>query len=777
MTGRKGQRWKKAGLFLLFALLVGGITTVLYCFYLSFEIEKRFSGRRWQIPSRVYSDVTLLYPGQRLNKGLFFQKLRDLGYREVPRNPEMPGEMRILPESLALFLKDIKMTGKKRKGFPLLIRFEADQIESLERRDTGQVLPLMEMEPEALMLFFGPEREQRRLVSIDQLPRHLIHAVLAIEDSRFFHHPGIDPIGMARALVTNLLSGGIRQGGSTLTQQLAKNYFLTPKRTFSRKFKEMLIALTMEALYDKKTILEIYLNEIYFGQKGSVSINGIGEAAQFYFGKPAQDLSLDESALLAGLIKAPNRYSPHRHPQAALKRRNRVLRAMFKEGWISGKQLKKAQSLPVRTVGVKRYGKRAPYFMDYVSRQLSRLYPREVLSGMGLTIYTTLDTQVQRAAEKALAHGLARLERRHPELKRLNPSERLQGAILVMHPKTGAILAMVGGRDYSASQFNRITQARRQPGSTIKPFVYLSALDTFTPASLLSNEPRTYTVDGHFWQPKNYKPVFRKHLRLKEALAQSVNLATVDLAMRIGLKKVVETIHKFGFSTPLRPYPAVSLGAFEVIPLELATAYCAFAADGVEPFPLSLKEVYDENGKLVKRKYMTLSSVIPPSKAYLMTSMLQYAVTHGTGRSLSRRGITFPVAGKTGTTNNYRDAWFVGYTPEVLALIWVGFDDNRSTGLTGASAALPIWAELMTAIKHRISRNVFKVPEGIVKKRICVESGQLAWPDICPVTEEEVFLSENVPKRRCTLHGPNYGLRIMRKRWEKWVPETEEGGP
>jgi len=757
MMAKISQPYKKAALLSLLIALLAGIVIVGYCFYLSFEIEKRFSGRRWQIPSRVFSDVTLLFPGQRINKTLFFAKLKDLGYQEVNRHPELPGQMHILPAALTVFLKGIRETGEKREGFPVMIRFDADQIISIDRVDLRESIPLLEIEAEELMHFFGPEREQRRLVSIDQVPEHLVHAILAIEDNRFFRHPGVDPIGIIRALLANLRSGAIRQGGSTLSQQLAKNYFLTPERTLSRKIKELLLALTMEALYNKKTILEIYLNEIYFGQKGSVSINGIGEAADFYFAKSVDLLSLNESAVLAGLIKAPNRYSPHAHPEAARIRRNQVLSAMFKEGWITEKQQKETESLPIRAASVTRYGKRAPYFMDHVSEQLALLYPKEVLSGSGFAIHTTLDTQVQSAAEKALDDGLKRLEKIHPELKRVKPTEHLQGGLIVMHPKTGAILALVGGRDYGSSQFNRMTQARRQPGSTIKPFVYLSALDSLTPASLLSNEPKTFTIDSHEWQPKNYKPVFRRQMRLKEALAESVNLATVDLAMRVGIKKVVEMIRKFGFSTPIHPYPAVSLGVFEVIPLELATAYCVFAGDGEMPFPLSLKEVYDEKGKTLQRKYMTLLPVIPQSKAYLMTSMLEFAVTHGTARSLSRLGISFPVAGKTGTTNAYRDAWFVGYTPEILALVWVGFDNNSSTGLTGAEAALPIWAELMSAIKHRISGNMFKVPEGVVKKNICVESGELAVPGFCPTIEEEVFLDENPPQRECTLHTTEYG--------------------
>jgi penicillin-binding protein 1B len=426
---------------------------------------------------------------------------------------------------------------------------------------------------------------------------------------------------------------------------------------------------------------------------------------------------------------------------------------MYEQGWISDEELKAALPLPVETVGYASYGKKAPYFMDYLSDQLTVLYSPQDLSSLGLSIYTTLDTQVQMAAENALKRGLDLLEKSNPLLHRIDHQKQLQGAVIVMQPKTGYILAMVGGRDYSLSQFNRITQARRQPGSAFKPLVYLSGLDKFTPASLLSNEPKVYEVDGKEWKPQNYEPMVEERVRLRDALARSINLATVDLAMQVGLDNIITTVDKFGFSTPLKPYPSIALGSFEVIPLELARAYCPFAADGVLSFPLALKEVLDENGVVMERRHVSIKQVTTPEKAFIMSSLLQSVVEYGTASSLKKMGIDFPVAAKTGTTSDYRDAWFVGYTPDILALIWVGFDDGASIQASGSRAALPIWAELMNALPQYVSGGWFRMPPGVVKRVICSESGQLAVENRCPHPMEEYFLADHVPTDYCQIHG------------------------
>jgi penicillin-binding protein 1B len=762
---------------LLFLLLKGMVIVLLllslgvaaYGWSLSKDIEKRFSGRRWSIPSKVYSDTTILYPGQTINTELFFDKLKNLGYRDVPNKPVQKGEMYRKGNTLDLFLNDLILPSQKREGFLVHIVIKQGDIFDIKNSQSNESIPLLELEPEDLSLFFGPEREQRRLISIKDVPMHVQRAFLAAEDARFFEHHGLDFRGILRAIYSDIRQKGTLQGGSTITQQLAKNYFLTPDRTISRKLKEMLLAVVMETKYEKEEILEIYLNEIYFGQRGSVAINGLGEASYSYFGKPVNELSLQEGATIAGLVRAPNIYSPYINPERSKARRNQVLKNMAKQGWISQADYQSASLSPLKPAGSQAYGRKAPYFIDYLSGQLEQLYSKDALSTLGLSIHTTLDTQVQKAAETALSNGLARLEKANPSLKQKDPLKRLQGAIIVIQPKTGYILAMVGGRDYNSSQFNRITQAKRQPGSAFKPFVYLAALDRFTPATRLSNVPVTYKVGGKFWTPENYSLVPEEEMSMRQALAHSVNIATVDLAMKLGLDNVVKTASAFQFTTDLQPYPSLALGAFEVVPLELARAYCAFAADGLLPVPLSLKEVSDEKGNTLSSKHMEVEQVVTPAKAFIMDSLLNSVVVEGTAASLRSLGITQPVAGKTGTTSDSRDAWFVGYTPDVLTMVWVGFDDGRSMKGTGASAALPIWAELMRNIPQYQSGGWFRRPEGVVDRVICSQSGQLAIPGRCPDTLNEIFLEGLEPTEYCTIHQAQNPIKNIYQEIKEFV--------
>ncbi len=751
------------------AVCVTGLALVVlvlagYGWFVARDIEERFDGRKWRIPSRVYSDTTLLYPGQSISRDLLEERLTHLGYRPVKHAPRQPGRMRVKQDRIEVFLNGLRLPLRNRVGFPVAIGLGGKSIDSIHDMRTGDKVPILELEPEELWQFFGPEREERRLVSIEQIPMHVRQAVLAAEDARFYQHFGLDLHGIGRAMLANLRSLAVAQGGSTITQQLAKNYFLTPEKTLIRKLREMVIALVIETRYSKDQILEIYLNEIYFGQKGSVAVNGLGEAARYYFGTSVSELSLAQGAAIAGLIKAPNLYSPYVNLDRCERRRNDVLDHMRQEGWITARDHRQAREAGVDPFGYRSYGRKAPYFADYVTAQLHKLYPEPALSSLGLSIFTTLDTGVQRAAERALNRGLKRIEKDHPDLRGRPEGSRLQGAVVVMQPKTGSILALVGGRDYGISQFNRASHARRQPGSAFKPLVYLTGLNTFTPASLLSNQPLTYVgQDGEAWLPQNFSPVSEERLRLREALAQSVNRPAVDLAMRVGLKKVISTAADFGISTPMRPYPSLALGAFEVIPLELARAYCPFAADGMLPYPLSLKDVVDEEGHVLEGRHTTIRQVTSPARAYLMSSLLRSVVERGTASTLRGMGITRPVAGKTGTSDKYRDAWFVGYTPDILALVWVGADDGSPIWETGASAALPIWADLMGQIPEYLSGGWFRRPPGVVEKVICSQSGKLAVRGVCPQPLRELFLEGQTPEQACPLHrGRNVLERLYR---------------
>ncbi len=761
---KPAPKWKwRVFKFVLNLSLLACAVIAVYMVYLSISIENRFASRRWSIPSTVYSDATLLYPGERINKKFFLENLKNLEYRQVDQAPEAKGEMRVKEDSIEIFLNDLKTPRQHREGFPVTIAHDNISIQAIIRRDTQESLPLLELEPQVIMLYFGTQREKRQLVSIQEVPEHLRQAVLAAEDSRFYAHHGVDLKGVLRAVWVNLRSVGIRQGGSTLTQQLAKNYFLTPERTLTRKFKELLIAFAIEARFEKDEIFEIYLNEIYFGQKGSISINGVGEAASFYFAKPVGDLTVAEAATLAGLIKAPNAYSPYVNKDRCRVRRNWVLESMNSNGWISTADMERYKNLPVAPAGFRAAARKAPYFVDYVSDQLTEVYPAEDLASLGLSIYTTLDVQVQMASEAALENGLARLEKTYPKLQRKDTARMLQGIVVVIAPKTGHILAMVGGRDYGHSQFNRAVQARRQTGSLFKPFVALAALDKFTPAARLSNAPKVYKVDNKDWIPKNFSSAPDHDISLREALQYSYNRAMVDLAMRTGLDHIIDAVEPFEFTTPIKPYPSMALGSFEMIPLEIARAYCVFAADGALPFPLSVKKVVDESGTLLEQRHMSIIQAASPEKAFLITDMLRSVVEGGTAKTLRDKGIYFPVAAKTGTTNDFKDAWFVGYTPDILALVWVGFDNGDPIDLSGGIAALPIWADLIAAIPQHVSEKRFKSPAGIVQKEICEKSGMIATPG-CVLTIKEFFLAENTPKGVCTLHGGQTSFETLFRR-------------
>jgi len=731
-------------------VLIAGMA--IYSYTLSSQIEQRFSARKWSIPSKVYSDTLLLYPGQQFKQSVILDKLVRLGYHGVSRIPEKPGEYSHDKKTLTVFLRELKTPEQSREAFPVTLAFEDNRILSISNYADAAPIGLLELEPEEIMLFFGPEREQRRLISIKQVPDHVIHAVLAAEDTRFYSHKGMDFSGILRAVYVNLRHAGIRQGGSTITQQLVKNYFLTPERSFTRKFKELCMSVTLEVMYEKDEILEIYLNEIYLGQKGSAGVNGIGEASVFYFDKPVTELTVPEAAAIAGLIRGPNRYSPYKDAERCRVRRNQVIEAMHRNNWIDDMQYHQAMIAPVTPAGYKAYGKKAPYFMDYLAEQLKTLYSADDLSSLGLSVYTTLDIDVQNAAEAALEKGLSRLEALSPNLKNPDPKSRLQGVVIVMQPQTGNILAMVGGRDYHASQFNRAIHAHRQPGSAFKPFVYAAALDPYTPASLLSNIPKTYDIDGIAWKPKNFSEHPDKYVTMRTALARSLNIPTVDLAMNCGLDKIGETSKEFGFSTIKTVYPSIALGAMPVIPLELARAYCPFAANGILPFPLSLKEVADEKNQSLERRHMQIARAISPEKAFLVNSMLQSVVNEGTAASLKHRGVSYPVCGKTGTTNDSRDAWFIGFTPDILALVWVGLDKGESSTLSGAKAALPIWAELISQIPQHVSGNGFTMPQGVTKSVICAKTGMLAVKNGCPEPVEEFFEIDQAPTAFCSEH-------------------------
>ncbi len=691
----------------LVALLVitssGLVFGAWYLKRLEDTVTEKFEGRKWVFPSKIYSDSYLLYVGASLRVEDFAEKLRRLGYFESQAAPRAKGEYRIARSNgtIDIYLHDFDFPTERITGIPVRLSLQGSTLAQIENLATGKEMFSLELEPELVTGLYERIWQERKVVKLPEVPPLLVKAVLAIEDERFYSHHGIDPLGILRAMWVNLRSMSYQQGGSTLTQQLIKNFFLTDERTISRKVPEAVMALIAERKYSKDTILENYLNEIYLGQKGSQGIFGVWEAAQFYFSKPLADLTVGESALLAGLIRAPNRLSPYRSAEAATRRRNVVLAKLLDDRIITQRQYETAlrERLPQRALV--KVTNDAPFYVDYLRRELEENYSNAVLTKEGLRIFSSLDLQVQRVAERALVEGLKKLEAAHPALRRKG-DDSLEGAIVVLRPQTGEIKAMVGGRNYAKSQFNRVFQARRQPGSVFKPFVYLAALMyggqsgvKYTPDSVLNDSQFTWSYEGQEWQPSNYNNEYFGAVTLRRALENSLNSATGRLAQDVGIGRVRELAHRLGIQSPLPAVPSLALGAAEVTPLEVAVAFSTLANGGVRPRPLAVRNVIDHNTQLLEKRDVRSEQVINPQLAYMMNELLKGVVDHGTAAMARRMGFTRPAAGKTGTTNDYKDAWFVGYTPDLLAVVWVGFDGPSKLGLSGAEAALPIWTEFM----------------------------------------------------------------------------------
>jgi penicillin-binding protein 1B len=750
--------------FLLALVLVttaGGVVLWGYVRAWDATVSERFRTHRWNFPSKIYSDSLLLYPGVDVKAVGLLDRLRDLGYQPVHGIVTRKGDYNAdaLDERLDVYLRDSPSPAAEGAGRPLRLELAGGAVTRIEDLGSHEELYAFEVEPELLSGLYEGVWEERRLVTLSEAPPLLLRAIIDVEDQRFYEHHGIDVAGVLRALWINFRSGHLVQGGSTLTQQLMKNFFLTDERSLRRKLTEALMALIVERRFSKQEILENYINEIYLGQKGAQGIYGVWEASRLYFAKEPRELSVAECGMLAALIKAPNRYSPFRDPDRAQRRRNYALTLMLKQGDITPAQFDAAVGEPLRIAPVISQTKDAPYFVDFVRQELSQSYPTDVLTTEGLQIYTALDMSMQEHAEQSVRAGLAELERRYPRLRADKPVDQLQACLIAIQPQTGAIKAMMGGRDYQVTQFNRCTQALRQPGSVFKPFTYLTAFEhtrhsdqPILPTSRLEDEPFEWVYDGQVWRPANYKQRYMGMVTVRTALEFSLNAATARLAHQIGLEPILDTARRMGITSPIPPYPSVVLGAAEVTPLEVAQAFTVLANGGLRAVPLSIKKVVDRSDLPIERKPVEVEQAVAPDTAYLVTHLMEGVIDHGTGRAARTRGLTRPAAGKTGTTNDYRDAWFVGFTPELLAVVWVGFDQKRPLNLAGAEAALPIWTDFMKQATAGVPANPFLPPPGVTMARIDPLSGELATPQ-CPHTIEEAFYAEHEPTTACRLHG------------------------
>lgn len=764
--------WRRKGLAALVLFLLGLAPPAVLAAW-SWRTVSRVDLGRVQDASVIYTAGQRIVPGLSVEAADLAGALGRLGYHETSRSPGAPGQFRREGDvwEISLHARD---DPRAVRG-PLSVRLALDgsRVAAVTTGD-GARLQEIELEPEVLTGLGDATTQLRRPVALAALPPHLTAAVLAVEDHRFFEHAGVDARAVLRALWVNLRRGRVIQGGSTLTQQLVKNLVLTPKRTWSRKIREAALALMLERRYSKSEILEAYVNGVYLGQHGAFSVYGVGAAARSYLGKDVERLTLAESALLAGMIRAPNSYSPSQHGDRARERRDGVLRRMRELGLIDEARLAQATREGIRVQRGSPPRLLAPYFIDYARVQVEQAQADGDAPTSGLRIYTTLDPVLQRAAEAALARGLDRLEGRWGHLRRRDPAPRLQGALVALDPRTGEIRAMVGGRDYAQSQFNRVIQARRQPGSAFKPFVYLAALGFgprgepphFTAVSLVEDRPLTLRSGKEAWTPRNYENRYEGTVTVRRALEQSLNAATVWIADGVGLEAVVRTARQAGFTSPLAPVPAVSLGSFEVTPLELATAYATLASQGERITPTGLRAIVDREGGVLGPPPAPAAPAVRADEAFLVTHLLTGVIERGTGAAARTLGVTGEVAGKTGTTNEGRDAWFVGYTPELVALVWVGFDEHDVVRLSGGQAALPIWADFMRTAMAVLPGRPFVPPASIAFRDVDPANGKLAGR-FCPVTVREAFLASTEPREVCPDHGPGDFFRSFFPPWRR----------
>ncbi|MDP8224729.1 MAG: PBP1A family penicillin-binding protein [Candidatus Lernaella stagnicola] len=740
-------------------ILAGG----LYAFSVDRGLRDKFEGNRWKLPSHVYSDSLTVLPGDLLSTTGLIERLKRLNYQEKDTATERPGQYHRGTGTLEIYLNRFDYPGEARPARLVKMLLGGEAVTKIFDAKTGEELFMLEVEPELISRFFGQVQEERRIIPYEAIPKSLVWSVVAVEDAAFFEHHGINFKGITRAVVKGILRFSFREGGSSITQQLVKNLYLSPERTISRKLKEAVMAIVLEMHYPKEKIFEVYINEIYFGQSGSVSICGLGEAAKFYFGKDAEDMTLAESSLLAGLIRSPAGYNPRKHVERAKIRRDYILDRLAKmpqaiqELGVTVQDLDDAKlqdlvvsrHLPPSTI--------APYFIAFLRQQLNRTYGEDVLQSVGLRIFTTLDAAAQQNAEGAVDRTLKELETNNKRLQ-VTDNNRLQAALVVLEPSTGYVRAMVGGRNFVESPFNRAVQMQRQVGSTFKPIVYTAAFHRafeergfeFTPATIIEDKPLSITSGGQKWKPNNFDHKFEGNITARHALEQSRNVPTARVGLMVGIDNVIRTARDMGVTADLPPYPALSLGIAEMSPLELASVYATLANQGYYNAPIAIRDVVDQTGAVLEKRSVKPRRAVPPQVAYLTTHILEGAINRGTGAGVRRLGLKIAAAGKTGTTNDAKDAWFVGYTPNILAAVWVGFDTDRNVGLTGGRAALPIWTRFMLDFTRGKDVGRFETPPGIVFRKTCQKSGLLAHYN-SPDVVDEAFVEGTEPTEESRL--------------------------
>ena len=749
-----GRRVVRLGVILILLAAAFGADVLLRSYtYYSQIIDARLASGYLTSRPGLYAAPRVLQPGQKLSRDKLAAALRRAGYIESNASNVWSGSFLVNDSTIEI------RPGRSNKTQPELVRvnFAGDEIDEL--LGDGITIDSFALEPEILSNDLSSKVGKREVLSFPEIPEVMVQAILSIEDRRFFEHSGVDLRGLARAALRNAVDERLGQGGSTITQQLVKGTYLSPEKTFQRKYAEAMLSLALERRLSKNDIFALYCNEVYLGQRGAVGVRGVKDAARVFFGKELRDVSVAEAATLAGMIQSPTHYSPVRHPDAARARRNVVLAAMQQNGWISWEQYTAANAAPV-VVAPHRDADNslAPYFVDYVNRVAESQFQT---SGSAERIYTTIDLELQQVAEQALKRQLDRLDSVYP-----GRDVKPQAALVALDPHTGNVLAMVGGRNYAETQLNRATDARRQPGSTFKPFVYAAALeDGMSPVQMFMDAPREFVYDRNkIYRPANYGGGYSmSEVTMRSGLVKSLNVVTVDVALQTGLARISNLATRFGLPKPER-YPALALGTEEVTPLQLAAAYAAFVNAGKRVEAKAITSVGEPPA--VHPSPQSVDQVVSPATAYMITNMLSGVIERGTARKARGAVRGTAIAGKTGTS---RDGWFIGYTPNMVCVVWIGFDDNKQLGLTGAEAALPAWVDFMNgavALRPDLGGSNFECPEGIKFVEIDSMLG-LRSTVTCPVRELIAVTDRMAPSLECYVHG---NLPVQT---DPWADESE----
>ncbi len=754
------------GFVALCVLVSAGIFTFFYVKY-SRMIDARLSGHILQNTTQIFSSPARISDGQTWGVDELVTYLQRSGYRPEADENSL-GEYTVDGNVVEIKPSKLSYFGGTND---IAVNFNGRTIKAIRPLAGGPDMGTAEIEPELITNLFDSAREKRRPVRYEDLPPVLVQAILSAEDKRFFEHPGFDFIRIFGAAWADIRHSQHMQGASTITMQVARTYFLSTDRTWKRKLAEAMLSFELEQRFSKQRIFEMYANEVYLGNRGSFGIRGFAEASVAYFGKDLRQLTLPECAFLAGLIRAPNYYSvADRHPERAVQARDRVLTQMVENKFVTEADVQDAKRVPLKLARASVTGNEAPYFVDMVKDHLLEKYSEQELLSTNYRVYTTLDPQLQRAAAVAIENGMknvdALLAKKYERVRKAKgkkasdePIPQAQVALVAIDPRTGEIKALIGGRDYGQSQLNHAL-AHRQPGSVFKPFVYAAAFNNavdgaqpiVTPATTVDDEPTVFEFDGQEYTPNNYGEKFMGKVTVRQALTNSLNVATVKVAEMVGYGRVVQIARQMGLTPNIKPTPAVALGAYELTPVDVAGAYTAFATMGTRADPMYVKSVAGANGTVLEKNGATNKLVLDPRVAYLVDSILVDVINKGTGAQVRAKGFTLPAAGKTGTS---RDGWFAGFTNNLVCVIWIGFDDNHDLGLAGGSTAAPIWADFMikaTALPGYRDVKPFDKPEGVDSITIDADTLQIATPS-CPTTRDEVYIAGSQPTQLCELHG------------------------